>query len=116
MHGGQVGWTRGPALHRITQAQFVQILTKKALRDYGNTQHSDVAEALLEWFEVAEAAEWQTAADVPARYVGNNRYVFNVMGNRFRLIVRIFFPAYQVYVRFLGTHSEYDRIPDITTI
>lgn len=71
---------------------------------------------MLEWFETAEAAEWQTAADVPARYVGNNRYVFNIMGNRFRLIVCIFFPAYQVYVRFLGTHAEYDRIPDITTI
>ena len=94
----------------------MQILTKKVIRDYGNTQHLDVAEALLEWFEMAEAAEWKTAADVPARYVGNNRYVFNIMGNRFRLIVRIFFPAYQVYVRFLGTHAEYDRIPDITTI
>ena len=53
---------------------------------------------------------------LPARYVGNNRYVFNIMGNRFRLIVHIFFPAYQVYVRFLGTHAEYDRIPDITTV
>ena len=69
---------------------------------------------MLDWFEKADAAEWQTTANVPARYVGNNRYVFNIMGNRFRLIVRIFFPAYQVYVRFLGTHAEYDRIPDIT--
>ena len=100
----------------------MQILTKKVIRDYGNTQHPDVAEALPEWFETAEAAEWQTtaewqtAADVPARYVGNNRYVFNIMGNRFRLIVRIFFPAYQVYARFLGTHAEYDRIPDITIV
>ena len=67
---------------------------------------------------MAEAAKWQIAADVPVRYVGNNRYVFNIMGNRFRLIVRIFFPAYpyQVYVRFLGTHAEYDRIPDITIV
>ena len=94
----------------------MQILTKKVIRDYDNTQHPDVAEALLEWFETAEAAEWQTADDVPARYVGNNRYVFNIMGNRFRLIVRIFFPAYQVYVRFLGTHAAYDRIPDITIV
>ena len=94
----------------------MQILTKKVIRDYGNTQHPNVAEALLEWFETAEAAEWQTAADVPARYMGNNRYVFNIMGNRFRLIVRIFFPAYQVYVRFLGTHAEYDRIADVTTV
>ena len=69
----------------------MQILTKKVLRDYGNTQHHDVAETLLEWFEMTKAAEWQTAADVPARYVGNNRYVFNIMGNRFHLIVRIFF-------------------------
>ncbi|MBG8556070.1 mRNA interferase HigB [Hymenobacter psychrotolerans DSM 18569] len=94
----------------------MEILTKKRLRDYGNTQHPDVAQALLEWFEMAEAAEWQTAADVPARYVGNNRYVFNILGNRFRLIVRIFFPAYQVYVRFVGTHAEYDRIPDTSTV
>lgn len=94
----------------------MQILTKKVLRDYGNTQHPTVATAILEWFDMAEAAHWQSAADVPARYVGNNRYVFNILGNRFRLIARIFFPAYQVYIRFIGTHAEYDRIPDSSTI
>jgi mRNA interferase HigB len=56
------------------------------------------------------------AFDRTADYVGGDRWVFNLRRNRYRLVVRIFFPARQVYVRFIGTHADYDRIADITTI
>ena len=43
-------------------------------------------------------------------YVGNNRYVFNIKGNKYRLVVIIIFISKKVYIRFIGTHSEYDKI------
>ena len=49
-------------------------------------------------------------------YVGNQRYVFNINGNNFRLIVMIFMTAKSVYIRFVGTHAEYDKITDIKNI
>ena len=98
----------------------MQVFTKRALREFG-LRHPDAAQEVLDWFEATEAADWATGAavrafDRQADYVGGDRWVFNLRGNRYRLVVRIFFPARQVYVRFIGTHAEYDRIADITTI
>jgi len=86
----------------------MQIFTKRALREFG-VLHPDVA------------ADWENGAavrafDCTAAYVGGDRWVFNLRRNRYRLVVRIFFPARQVYVRFIGTHADYDRITDITTL
>jgi mRNA interferase HigB len=76
----------------------------------------DVAADILDLFDAVKAADWRNGAavwafDRPADYVGGDRRVFN----RYRLVVRIFFPARQVYVCFIGTHADYDRIADITT-
>ena len=98
----------------------MQVLTKRALREFG-LLHPDVAADILDWFDAVEAANWENGAavqafDRSADYVGGDRWVFNLRRNRYRLVVRIFFPARQVYVRFIGTHAEYDRIADITTM
>ena len=98
----------------------MRVLSKKKVRKYGEA-NAQAKEELAIWFAKMELGNWHTLNELKedilsVDYIGNDRYVFNVMGNRFRLIVRIFFPAYRVYVRFLGTHAEYDRIPDITTV
>jgi len=71
------------------------------------TKHSNVLNPLNNWIERVESAKWSNhndlKADFPsADYVSNNRYVFNIKGNNYRIIV--------VVVRFAGTHAEYDKI------
>jgi len=75
---------------------------------------------LNNWYNTAKAANWNKLADIKkvfntVDYVGNDRYVFNIKGNDFRLVVMIFFDKRTCFVRFIGTHSEYDKI-DCSTI
>ncbi len=75
---------------------------------------------LKTWFTEAEDADWRNPADVKAKYgsasiLKSNRAVFNICGNRYRLVVRINYQYATVYIRFIGTHAEYDRI-DVETI
>ncbi|WP_375434934.1 type II toxin-antitoxin system HigB family toxin [uncultured Hymenobacter sp.] len=98
----------------------MQVFAKRVFREYA-AQYPTVAAELFEIYNEMLASSWEMGADVrawdpKADYVGNDRWVINVGRNRHRLVVRIFFPAKQVYVRFLGTHAEYDAIPDITTV
>ncbi|MBI4956094.1 MAG: type II toxin-antitoxin system HigB family toxin [Myxococcales bacterium] len=73
------------------------------------------------WFSIVEKASWTTPADVRAAFgtadfLADNRAIFDIKGNRYRLVVQIrYAPLFLVYIRFLGTHAEYDRI-DATTI
>lgn len=66
------------------------------------------------WYSVVSAADWRSPTDVKAQYrnasfVGE-RVVFNIAGNKYRLVAWINYPYRTVYVRFVGTHAEYDRI------
>jgi mRNA interferase HigB len=70
---------------------------------------------LKRWVEVVEKAKWRSFADVKrdfasADYVGKGRYVFNIKGNDYRLVAVIMFVADAVFIRWVGTHSEYSRI------
>ncbi|SHJ79310.1 mRNA interferase HigB [Hymenobacter daecheongensis DSM 21074] len=90
------------------------ILTERTLREFGE-KHADAKEALKVWYAQVEYAEWATWSDVKASYpsadyVGNDRYVFNIRGNRYRLIARIHFNIRTVYIRFIGTHAAYDKV------
>lgn len=72
-------------------------------------------EVVLHWYMIAKLADWsnfnQLKKVFPATdYVGNGLYVFNIGGNKYRLIARIFFEKRLMYLRFIGTHAEYDRI------
>ncbi len=92
------------------------MISVRALRDFW-AKHTDAEEPLRAWFKEAQRANWTSTADVRARYpaasfVGKNRIVFNIKGNKYRLIV-IFRPPH-VFIRYLGTHAEYDRIDAAT--
>jgi mRNA interferase HigB len=80
------------------------------------TLHRDAEAPLRLWFSIVEAAAWAGPSDVKAvfgtaDFLQNNRVVFNVKGNTYRLIAQIkYAPIFAVYVRFIGTHAEYDRV------
>ena len=77
--------------------------------------------AVENWYDKATKAEWTCFADMKKTFnsvdgVGNQRYVFNIKGNMFRLIVLVKFQIQIMYIRFIGTHEEYDKIKDIKNI
>ena len=84
-------------------------------------KHPQSKEALEEWYTKTRKSHWTSFADVKATFnsvdiVGNQHYVFNIKGNDFRLVVVIQFTHEYVYIRFVGTHAEYDKIKDISQI
>ena len=92
----------------------MRIIAKKALREFW-LRHPNAEEPLLAWYREVEQEDWDTPAKVKAKYrsasiVGDNRVVFNIKGNNYRLVVRINYAYRVVYIRFVGTHAEYDRI------
>lgn len=98
----------------------MRIITKTTIKQYYE-KHPQTKAALLEWIEKTEAAQWTCFEDIKKTfnsvdYVGQQHYVFNIQHNDYRLIVVIQFTPQNVFVRFIGTHSEYDRIKDIKNI
>ena len=84
-------------------------------------KNSNAQNSLNFWYHTVKSKEWNTITDIRADfntvdYVGNHRFVFNIKGNTYRLIAIISFNAKKVYIRFIGTHTEYDRITDIKNI
>ncbi|MBV6878512.1 type II toxin-antitoxin system HigB family toxin [Epilithonimonas ginsengisoli] len=78
-------------------------------------KHSDADIALRDWYKKTQNADWKSFTDVKeafnsADYVGNNRFVFNIKGNNYRLVAIIIFASQKVYIRFIGTHKDYDKI------
>mgnify|MGYP001167031830 FL=1 len=83
-------------------------------------EHRDAKEPILAWYRHALAADWRTSADIKrdfrsASILKDGRVVFNIAGNKYRLIVWINYPYRVIYIRFIVTHSEYDKI-DAQTI
>jgi mRNA interferase HigB len=81
----------------------------------GRPKHADVREPALAWYRQVLHADWASPADVKreirsASILKDGRAVFNVAGNKYRIVVWINYPYRIVYVRFIGTHAEYDRI------
>lgn len=81
-------------------------------------EHRDAEQALRAWFQEVEEAEWKTTSEIKARHprasiLKGGRVVFDIRGNRYRLVVQCAYP--NAYVRWIGTHAEYDRI-DAQTI
>lgn len=92
----------------------MRIIARSTLIAY-YTCNPDARTALEEWFQKVRKAEWSCFADVKRTFgsadsVGNQRYVFNIRGNRYWLVAVIKFTIRTVYVRFVGTHPEYDKI------
>ena len=92
----------------------MKILKFKLLKDFAR-KHPDSADALMRWAEYVEKTELKQAFP-SADYVGNDRYVFNISGNKFRLVTIVVFFQGFLHIRFVGTHAEYDKIKDIKNI
>ena len=95
------------------------IISKTILKQFGD-KYSDSVDALNKWYEETKSSDWNLLSDVKQSfntvdYVGNDRYVFNIKGNNYRMVVMIFFSIRTIYIRFIGTHAEYDKI-DCKTI
>ena len=89
------------------------------MRDFWGS-HTDARQALQAWYADVKHAAWKTPAEIKREYrsasfVGNNRVVFNIKGNKYRVIVAVQYKYQLVYIRFVGTHQEYDQI-DATTV
>lgn len=98
----------------------MRVIAKKTLVLFYTT-HKDAQTALEEWYKKTTNAQWDNFSDLrksfgSADLVGNNRVVFNIKGNKYRLVVLVLFKIKMAYIRFVGTHSEYDRLRDIENI
>lgn len=93
---------------------------RRLVEFYQSGGHGDSKAALERWYGMAEQAEWNSLSDIkvdfPATdYVGNQHYVFNIKGNKDRLVVVVKFTISHIFIRFVGTHAEYDKI-DVSQI
>ena len=97
----------------------MRVIAKKILRDFWE-KHKDSEEQLKTWYKEASKANWSTPNEVKLEYpkasiLKNGRVVFNICGNSYRLIVDVNYSRFWVFIRFIGNHSEYDKI-DANTI
>jgi mRNA interferase HigB len=95
------------------------VISYKSIREFSD-KHGEAHEALTIWYKIAERSNWSHFHDVKQVFnsvdaVGNDRYVFNIKGNHYRLVALINFNVRTIYVLFIGTHAEYDKI-DAATI
>lgn len=95
----------------------MRIVTYKGIQEFV-LKHADAETPLHFWYHTTNATSWKNLADIKKTfnsvdYVGNNRYVFNIKGNDYRLVAIVSFSAQKVYIRFIGTHAAYDKISDI---
>lgn len=98
----------------------MRIITYKRIKEFIEV-HADSENPLNFWYHTVTAKNWDSLNDLrqdfnSVDYVGNHRFVFNIKGNDYRLVAIISFNAKKVYIRFIGTHSEYDKIKDIKNI
>lgn len=92
----------------------MNVVTRRALQAFW-TAHRDAKKPLSVWHRLVRAARWTRATDVTEAFpnvsvLSNNRFAFNIKGNDYGLIVKIHFKTKTVFVRFVGTHVEYDDI------
>jgi mRNA interferase HigB len=92
----------------------LRIIAKKILRDFWE-KHSDSEQQLKAWYHEANKSTWLSPNNIKKEYpsasiLTDNRVVFNIKGNKYRLIVRINYDYEMIWIRFIGTHAEYDKI------
>lgn len=92
----------------------MRVIAKKILREFWE-KHNDAEDQLKTWFKEASKANWNKPNDIKAEYakasiLRQNRVIFNICGNKYRLIVEINYARQWIFIRFIGTHTEYDKI------
>jgi mRNA interferase HigB len=93
---------------------MIRIIAKSTLRVFWE-KHRDCEQYLKTWYDTAKNAEWKSPNDIKLIYpsasiIADNRVVFNIKGNNYRLIVKFNYERQWAFIRFIGTHSEYDKI------
>ncbi len=91
-----------------------RIFAKSTLRKYWE-KHADSEQYLKTWYDTAMSSEWKSPNDVKNTYANasilkNSRVVFNIKGNSYRLVAKFNFNKQWIFIRFIGTHAEYDKI------
>jgi len=97
----------------------VRVFNRSTVRAFA-ASHADARQPLFAWFGEVESATWTSPDDIVKRYatasvLSKERIVFNIKGNKYRVVVAIKYEFLAVYIRFIGTHAEYDEI-DAATI
>lgn len=97
----------------------MRIISIRVLKEFWKL-HSDVEEPLKAWYELVKNANWEKPNDIKEAFrsadiIQNDRVVFNIKGNKYRLIVKMHYRYKIVYIRFIGTHKNYDKI-DATSV
>lgn len=92
----------------------MRIIARKTLADFWK-RHPDAEQPLRAWFSETEHSSWRQPKDVKARFPAASfltdcRVVFNIKGNRYRLVAHVRYDIGRIYIRFVGPHAEYDRI------
>jgi mRNA interferase HigB len=96
----------------------VRIISRKKLKEFWE-RHTDARSSLESWLADVRQADWQMPNDIKmvyrnASFVANNRIIFNIKGNKYRLIVVVQYAYKIVFIRFIGTHQEYGEIDSKT--
>lgn len=96
-----------------------RIIAKKTLREFWE-KHADSEQYLKTWYETTKSSNWKSPNEIKETYIQasilkDNRVVFNIKGNSYRLIVKFNYVRQWAFIRFIGTHAEYDKI-DADTI
>ena len=94
--------------------RVVVVISYRTIREYIEDR-KDVEDQLNNWYTIAERSDWANFNELRQMFnsvdaVGNDLYVFNIKGNEYRLIVRIIFRVRTIYIKFIGTHKEYDKV------
>ena len=92
----------------------MRIIALGTLRDFWQ-KHADAEVPLRSWYAAASRADWRSPTDVKAAYrnasfVAHNRIVFNIKGNEYRLVAAVHYNRRMMFIRFIGTHRDYDKI------
>ena len=94
----------------------MRIISRKTIKDFWeNQKYKNAEQPLKAWYTEAKESEWNFPHDIKDKYknasfIGNNRIVFNIKGNEYRLAVAVKYDYKIVYIRFIGTHEQYDKI------
>ena len=92
----------------------MRIVTYRRIKEF-TEKHTDSKIALQEWYFKTSKANWNNFADIKRTFnhvdfAGNKRVIFNIKGNQYRLVAIVIFASKKIYLRFIGTHAEYDKI------
>lgn len=98
----------------------MKIIARRTLREFWESGHANAKGPLEAWYAEVKNADWKSMVDIKRLYahasiVDSERVVFNIGGNKYRLVAKVWFAGKLVFIKFIGTHGEYDKV-DVTKL